>query len=436
MKINLSNLKKTYYYLRKNGCRSAFFAAMERLQKQPYEDYRYEKPSGEELYRQKSHSFENAVTFSILVPAYETKPEYLKALLQSVQDQTYEKWELILADASKSDFVKTTLEQFCKDTGETRIRYFRLPENKGISANSNAALENAMGEYVALLDHDDLLTPDALYENALQINQAETEGISLSMLYSDEDKCDETGTSFYEVHKKKDFDLELLLSNNYICHLLVMKRELMQKLQFRCNFDGSQDYDLILRGVSAILPETEQIVHIPKVLYHWRCHSASTASNPASKQYAYEAGRRALEDFLHSRYWEAEAEHAKHLGFYHVLYKPDLLTVRKDVGAVGGMVLSKNGHRVVSGILDETGHCPYAGMRTEYSGYMHRADLQQEAFAVDLRCIQVREEFKPLYEALLNRPGKTEQNSLELCKAIRERGYKILWDPSIRSRID
>lgn len=206
----------------------------------------------------------------------------------------------------------------------------------------------ATGDYAALLDHDDTLTPDALYEMAAEIERQEKDGIELQMLYSDEDKCDSSGTQFFEVNKKKEFNLDLILSNNYICHFLVMKRQLMQELGFRSVCDGAQDYDLVLRAVSGMMGKDKRrntiqelpIAHVPGVLYHWRCHQASTAENPDSKQYAYDAGKRALQDFLRSREWKGTVQSLKHLGFYRIEFQPDLMTNRPDVAVIGGKLVN------------------------------------------------------------------------------------------------
>lgn len=451
-KVNLANLKKTYYYLKKNGVSAAFSAVRERLQKNPYEEYRYEELTEQELSTQRKQEFLNPVTFSILVPAYNPAPEYLSALLDSVQAQTYPHWELVLADASTDTQVEETVRRFCKETEEKRIRYIRLSSNEGISENSNQGLKAVTGEYTALLDHDDLLTPDALYENAIRILQGREHSAEPQILYSDEDKCDEKGETYYEVYYKKDFNLDLLLSNNYICHFLVMKTEMMQKLQFRCNFDGSQDYDLLLRGVAEILPDEGKIVHIPRVLYHWRCHSGSTAVNPQSKRYAYEAGSRALEDFIRVQGWKGRVTFTKHLGFFKIVYEPDLFTVRKDAGVVGGRLLDRRG-RIAGGIYNENGVCPYAGLAADFSGYMHQAALTQDAWEVDVRCMKVRPELQGLFREitgvmyredeetgcfdsrLLDKDTDVRRLGADFCKAVREAGYRILWEPSLTKKL-
>ena len=177
---------------------------------------------------------------------------------------------------------------------DSRIRYVRTAENKGMSENTNEALQYATGDYVGLLDHDDLLTPDALYEMAMTLQNANEQGIEAALVYSDEDKCDTEAKIYYEPHVKLGFNWDLLLSNNYICHFLAMKTELIKKLGFRKEYDGAQDFDLVLRATLE-KDEKDEILHVEKILYHWRCHDLSTAANPQSKLYAYEAGKRAAE---------------------------------------------------------------------------------------------------------------------------------------------
>lgn len=456
--LKMSNVRKTVHYLKKNGVKSAYYAAKERLEQAKEAPYVYEPVPEEILLHQREKSKAYTCKFSILVPAYETKAEYLHRLLQSVLNQSYEKYELILADASSSDCV----EAIVKEYRDERIKYKRLRQNGGISSNTNQALMYATGDYAALLDHDDVLTPDALYEMAECIEEARNNGIELQVLYSDEDKCDGEETVYYEVNRKPKFNLDLILSNNYICHLLVMKRQLMQELQLRPVCDGAQDYDLVLRAVSHMMgknkrPERIQelpIAHIPKVLYHWRCHQASTAENPESKRYAYDAGKRAIEDFLRAREWKAKVLHLKHLGFYRVEYLQSPMDCRPDVALIGGRLLDKY-NKITGGIYTKDGEPLYIGLHKEYSGYLHRAVLWQEAEAIDVRCMKASEEAKGIMEELLGLPYlectqsgrfnwsdclKEEVDykalSLRLCEKVREKGLRIIWDPEMTEKID
>ncbi|MDO4302676.1 MAG: glycosyltransferase [Bacillota bacterium] len=456
--VRASNLKKTWNYLKKNGIRPTYYAARERMESAAFMEYSYEQPKESVLLAQRQEQFDSPVRFSIIVPAYETKEEYLRAMISSVLEQTYDNFELIIADASESESVETVI----RDYSDKRIKYRHLKSNSGISSNTNQALMYATGDYAALLDHDDLLTPDALYEMAKEINRQEKENIQLQMLYSDEDKCSEKGTEFFDVNKKPEFNLDLILSNNYICHFLVMKRQLMQELGFRSVCDGAQDYDLVLRAVSVMLGKDKRrsfksdmpIAHIPKVLYHWRCHEASTAENPASKQYAYDAGKRALEDFVRARGWKGKVSHIRHLGFYRVNYQPDLLNNRLDTAVVGGKLLDKK-NKITGGIYTSEGNPLYLGLHREYSGYMHRASLMQEAEAVDIRCMKVSPAAEKILEEMLGLPylrdprtGRFDwrdclnnhvdylQLSLRFCEKIRQKGWRIVWDPEMTEKLE
>ncbi len=406
--IKKSNLQKTFHYLKKNGLKNTYYAVMERVKSSKGPDYRYEEAEEETLARQKREAVSSPYRFSILVPAYETKEEYLREMIESVLNQSYGKFELIIADASRSDGVWETVNSY----PDRRIRYIRLEENRGISENTNRALATAKGEYVGLLDHDDVLTPDALYEMAKAIGESAQRGRTAWLLYSDEDKGNGDMTEFYEPHRKHGLNLDLLFSNNYICHFLVMKKELMRSLQFREGYDGAQDYDLVLRAVGRLIYKEERgrdaVIHVPKVLYHWRCHDGSTAENPESKQYAYEAGKRALEDFMASMGWKGSVEHTLHLGFYRIAYENGIFAQRKEVGVIGGKLVDKKGH-IAGGIYNSRGKCLYAGLNRNFSGYMHRAALNQEAYGVDLRCMRVKKELWGIFEDVFGIPYREKE---------------------------
>lgn len=442
------NLKKTVYYLKRNGLRDTYLAALERLQEKSAEGSSFEPISRAEAEAQQKKQWAEGFSckFSIVVPAYKTPAEFLHAMIDSVLEQTYTDFELVLADASGDDSVKCQVDKYTDE----RIVYLKLEKNGGISDNTNEGLKVAAGDYIGLLDHDDVLTRDALFEMASELEKAYLEQRKVSVLYSDEDKCDETGTDFYETHNKKEFNLDLTLSNNYICHFLVMESRLMKKVGFRREYDGAQDFDLVLQAVAELRQTDkdnrwkEHIVHIPKVLYHWRCHSGSTAVNPASKMYAYEAGGRAIDSFLERMGWNGKAEPLKHLGFYRVNYTPDMLSVRKDIGVVGGPVYKRN--KITGAIYEKNGAEPYVGKRKGFSGYMHRAALQQEAYAVDIRNVKVRGELQALYEeitGIVYMPNmkkakssfKSEKDwkklSMDFGEAVRKRGYTIVWDPNL-----
>ena len=420
-KLTKANLKKTLYYLQRNGLRETWISVRERLTET--DRYFFMPCSEEELERQSSRKWDNPITFSIVVPLYRTPATYLDRMITSVITQSYPHWELILADATEDDSVEQTLTEqgFLlmqpqgmrkhpeKSASDSRIHYVHLTENAGIAANTNQALPYAKGEYIGLLDHDDVLTPDALYEMADAITKANDRGVRAAFVYSDEDKCDGEETKYYDPNYKEDFNYDLILSNNYICHFLVMNVDLMKKLQFRPECDGAQDYDLVLRAVAEMLATDgqsgeERILHISKVLYHWRCHDASTAANPHSKKYAYEAGLRALQDHVIERGIPAKAEETKHVGFYRLQYK-DVLQDRQDVSAVGGRVLSGKKHgRVTGGRMTAEGKVFYEGLSENFGGYLHRAELSQDAEALDLRCIRIQPVYEELFEKIVGVP--------------------------------
>lgn len=228
---------------------------------------------------------------SVLTPVYNVEKRWLKKAIASVLRQSYPHWELCLVDdASTAPHIAPLLDRYAS---HPRIRVRQLPRNAGIAAASNAALELANGDFVALLDHDDELHPDALLEVAKRLN-ADT---GLDLIYTDEDKLLPTGLRT-DPFRKPGWNPDLLLSCNYITHLSVLRRRLLQSIGgFRSGFDGSQDYDLLLR----VVEKTDRVAHIPKVLYHWRVIPGSTAHSSAAKPKAYSAARRALAESLERR---------------------------------------------------------------------------------------------------------------------------------------
>lgn len=457
--FNSANLKRTIYYLRRNGPGKTVSALRERLDRRGRVAYHWEPVSEEEKERQRNHAAEgiSGISFSIVVPVYRTPERYLREMITSVINQTYPRWELILADATEdagenaagNAGIRSVAEAF----GDSRIRYHHLSSNGGIADNTNQGIGMAAGDYVGLLDHDDLLAENALYEMALRIGQEREKGVEVQLLYSDEDKCNGEGTEFYDPNHKERFNLDLLLSNNYICHFMVMKRELIQGLGLRGEYDGAQDFDLALRGAEQLLAQGQEreIAHIPLVLYHWRCHTGSTAENPRSKLYAYDAGRRAVQDFADRRGWNARAADTEHLGFYRLDYREDIFAVRQELAAVGGPVVQKK--KLVGGRMSLEGKVFYEGLPLSYSGYLHRAALQQEAEALDLRNIEVRRELWELFEKVTGvayvaapgtrifdpavLPAEADFKSLgvKLGVAFRQRGYKLLYLPERRRYI-
>ena len=281
-----------------------------------YGDYggwiKYNEPSEEELKKQSKVKFKNAPKISVIVPMYNTPETFFKDLVDCMIDQTYSNWELCLADGSKEQ--NEALKKYWEK--DERIKYKFLNENKGIAGNTNAAIEMATGDYIALLDHDDVLAKYALYEMVYAINKYP----EAEFLYSDEDKVDEHGNR-YDAYFKTDFAPDSLRSQNYICHFSVFRKDLMDKLQgFRADYDGAQDYDIFLRMSEVTDPKN--ITHIPKILYHWRVHSESTAKlNSNAKNYAFEAGKKAISDHLKRVGLDGTVSEGCIEGIYRVDYK-------------------------------------------------------------------------------------------------------------------
>lgn len=314
-KVSPYNIKKGILYLRHYGPKEFWVKLTERFQADDvdYEQwYENHKALPEELEKQKNEKWKRKPLISIVVPVYNTPQVFLRQMIESVQNQSYSEWELCIGNASpENKEMKKILEEYKNDA---RIKEVEIPENRGISQNTNRAMEIASGELIGLLDHDDLLAPNALYEIAKAVN----EHLDAEVIYTDEDKVTTDLKEHFQPHLKPDFNLDLLRSNNYICHFFVASRDLIKRVGgFRPEFNGAQDYDLILRCTE----QAKQIVHIPKILYHWRVHKASTADNPASKMYAFDAGKRAIEEHLVRCRTKGTVQHTKDLGFYRVKYE-------------------------------------------------------------------------------------------------------------------
>jgi len=251
-------------------------------------------PTPEERKLQEETQFLNAITFSILVPLYNTPKDFLKEMIDSVVYQTYGNWELCLADGSddKHAYVGEICKEYC--ARDKRIKYEKLEKNQGISGNTNECLKMATGEYIGLFDHDDILHPCVLFEYAKAVNEQKADYIY----------CDETTfkdgniDNMLTMHFKPDFSIDNLRANNYICHFSCFKKELLEGMElFRQQFDGSQDHDMILR----LTDRAQNVVHVPKLLYYWRSHAGSVASDINAKSYAIEAARGAIADHLYSK---------------------------------------------------------------------------------------------------------------------------------------
>ncbi|MCR5508379.1 MAG: glycosyltransferase [Lachnospiraceae bacterium] len=451
-RFNSFNLKRAVNYCKRNGIRKTCYKALERIGRDREErDYSsiavFSRPSSLELNEQVNRKFTHSYKISLLCPAYNTDPRLLRDMMGSVVKQTYSNWELCIADGSDDDTVGNTVKEYKAGLDEetaSKIKYQRLNANRGIAGNSNGALVMAGGEYVALLDHDDMLSPDALFEIMDVLESGITRSGNVyknryNAVYSDEDKISEDGSRYFDPHIKPDFDIDLLRSNNYICHLFAVRTSVAVKAGgFRSEYNGAQDHDFILRCTELLDPG--EIYHIPKVLYHWRSTKGSTAENPDSKLYAYEAGRRAVEDHLKRLNVDAEVTDTEHLGFFRVKYKTedpsvrmmkpdewkalteeDIDSVKEDfimvlgdnikplsgdyinelasvlsrpeVGAVGGKIFTKSGRIDSAGYTrDENGVLKpdHRGLNGNFSGYMHRASLQHKTDGLAADCMMIK----------------------------------------------
>ncbi|MCD7763556.1 MAG: glycosyltransferase family 2 protein [Lachnospiraceae bacterium] len=373
-KLNFYNISKGLKYLRHFGVKEFFIRLSDRVEPDevPYEPW-YEKhrASEEELKRQRQRKWKDPLLISIAVPLFRTPPVFLEQMIESVKAQSYPYWELCLANGSPEDAALAVALARYED--DDRIRVQTLPVNRGIAGNTNAAIEMAKGDYIGLLDHDDLLAPDALYEVADAIERGRKEsgsgqnsvsgqnsigrqssgrgaGAAVGMkqsveiangaaghgrpelLYTDEDKVEvsistngsQDGAArseqihHFQPNLKPDYSPDLLRSNNYICHFLVFSRALYEKVGgFDSRYDGAQDHDFILRCTE----KADGICHIPRILYHWRVSAKSTADNPTSKEYAYEAGVRAVAAHLERCGLKGEVSRKKDFGCYRVKYE-------------------------------------------------------------------------------------------------------------------
>jgi len=253
---------------------------------------------------------------SIVVPCFNTPQKYFEPLLASIFSQVYQNWELVLADASNQAESTDYLAE--KANADTRIKYIKVT-NKGIAINTNAAIQHASGDYIAFLDHDDTLDPDALSDSMEFFDK----NPSYDLVYSDEDKLSDDGEYYFQPHFKPDFSIDMLRNVNYITHFVVAKRILIDKLKgIRSGFDGAQDYDFLLRVVDC----EAKIGHMPKVLYHWREADGSTAANFSNKQHVTDAGCRALNDHYKRRNIKNVSARAiaNRPGFYRAIYSSRL----------------------------------------------------------------------------------------------------------------
>lgn len=457
--MNSAVVKKIISYGKDKGIKALVLKLRERIEYKKTA-CRYMKNhmlSESELEIQRNTVYEKDTLISICVPLYNTKREYFEQMLSSVMAQTYPYWELCLADGSGKGY--SYIEAIVKGTGDKRIKYKRLNGNRGIVENSNEACAMAIGEYIALLDHDDVLSADALYYVKQEIDKG------ADYIYSDEASFSKSVNKPDIIHFKPDFSIFNLRGNNYICHLSVFKNVLFKAVKgFRQGYDGSQDHDLILR----LCEKAKNIVHIPRVLYFWRVHPDSVAMDISAKPYCLTTGIRAVESHLERMKIKAEVTNAvENASVYRVKYytsvKPavinDIENIRgvtneyiivispeitvsaeslaemcrilqlEGVGMVGGMVTEK-GRIIYATLKTEDGRLvsEYENMPAESDGYMKRLKYAQSAEALPSKFFGIRKsvlEGMGFFDDMLWEDNKT----VDMCQRLRKCGYEIVFNP-------
>lgn len=325
----LSALKKIIYYIFKLNRKT------EKVQKQRYQKWILQnEPNLESLQKQRDERFEQEPKISIVVPMYNTQENFFLELFNSLLAQTYKNWELCFADGS--DEQNETIYAMCSRC--SKVKYKFLGKNNGISENTNQALEMATGDFIGFLDHDDCLSPFALYEIVKTIN----ENSEVEFIYSDEDKINENGERF-EPHFKPDFSPEAIECHNYITHFVVIKKSLLERIGSLDNrFDGAQDFDFVLRATE----NTKNIIHIPQILYHWRAHQNSTANVVNTKNYAYEAGTKVIDEHLKRIGKEGMVKNPEEVpGMYQIKYAAE------NDSKVSIVIFNKNDYKTLKNCL-------------------------------------------------------------------------------------
>lgn len=314
--INAKNIKKAITYVKRNGVSKL----VHRLRYGSYiaqSDYQTwlfaQRVTKKNLETQSKTKFAYSPKISILVATFNTKEEYLKEMIDTVVNQSYSNWELCIADGSTNDFVEKYVHEHYSNYGD-KIKFQKLDQNYGISGNTNKAFEMATGDYITVYDHDDTLELDCFYDIVKALQE-----YRYDVLYTDEDKFDDSTKMYNDPNLKPDFSEDLLRSHNYITHLFIVNKKIVDEVgYYNSEFDGSQDYDYIFRCVE----KANAVYHIPRILYHWRMHPESTAQNPENKMYCYDAGKRAIEAHYKRIGVEASVEFLPKpmYGMYHTIY--------------------------------------------------------------------------------------------------------------------
>lgn len=317
--VSITNIRKSIYYIKNFGINAFIIKLRNKIVSMLSGERQYQiwikknEPNESSLEAQRQNGFDYEPKISIITPVFNTPKKILIEMIESVINQTYANWELCIADGnSKEQDVREILQIYAEK--DNRIKIKLLQENKGIAGNSNEALSFSTGDFVTFLDHDDKLPPFALYEIVNAVNK----NPDSDFIYSDEDILSYNGRKRLKPHFKPDWSPDTLRSYNYITHLTVIRRALLDKIGcFRDGFDGSQDYDLILRTAE----HANKIIHIPKILYHWRESKGSTAGNPFAKLYAYDAAKKALNEHLLRIGLKGEVYNSPLWGIYTIKYE-------------------------------------------------------------------------------------------------------------------
>lgn len=414
---------------------------------------------------------------SVVIPLYNTPERFLAEIVESVLGQTYKKIELCLADGSTEDGPENWIREHVG--ADSRVVYKRLADNKGIAENTNEAIRLAHGDFLVLSDHDDVVEKNAVEKIVQAINE---EPDRVDLVYTDEDKITKEGDFLYDPFFKPDFDRDLLESYNYFTHIVAVRKSVAEEAGiFRGAFDGAQDYDFVLRCCE----KAREIRHVPEALYHWRAHELSTAGNPESKLYAYENGRRALEEHFKRLGVSAKVEMTKYWGRYRSSYlcrrmpsleriavpgpgtrgiprllneaaeksgseyllflregaegvRSDfesamlgLLMQRPDVGAVGTRIIGPDGHIVSAGYIlgiDGLAAPAFSDMSAEVFSYGGYANLKRGVIGVSADAMLVRrEEFLTL--GMFDTSLKESLYDLDFCLKLNQAGKKCVCDP-------
>ena len=377
-----NKVEKGLLYLSHYGMKKTAAKTLRKLMGHDQEHYSYGEflkahpTTAEELQDQRQHKFDYNPVFSVVVPLYNTPEKFLTELICSFLAQTYPHWQLCLGDGSPKKGLEDVVAKACGGQMDDRIVYSFLGENTGIAGNTNAALKLATGDFIAFCDHDDLVTPDAMYYLAKAYN----DDPEVEAIYSDEDKIDMEGKTYFLPHFKSDFNIDLLCSHNYITHLFAVRDELVRESGgIDPDFDGAQDHDFDLR----IVEKCSNIYHIPRVLYHWRCHPDSTADHPEAKMYAYENGRRAVENHYKRLGIPATVDLDTHLGYYRTHYhwpNEPLLSIvipnmnhMEDLKACIDSIAGHSSYKNIEFVIVENNSTD-ADIRKYYSELMERKD--------------------------------------------------------------